>query len=284
MPGPGPLRSLGVPGPRRLAWVAGAALLTGLFVVRGLPYERLAPALSAAVARSSPFELRVQALGPSLSPLGPGVRATGLRLTAPDGAALGIDALVIRPAWSLRWLLLRPTFRIRAQLAGGTLDGTLGDEPSFAGALAGIDLAQLPVAALWPGGSLGGRADAEIDLRAGPAGPEGSVALAARDGSIGLPGAPLPLPFATLDARLALAGDAGLRIDALSLSGPGLEARAEGSVGRAAAFAGAPVDLRVELEADPAVGAGLRSLGIRLGRDGRASLHVTGTPARMAVE
>lgn len=284
MPRRGPLRSLGVPGRLTLAWAGAALLLTGSFVARGFPYERLAAAISAAAARSTPLALHVQELGPSLSLLGPGVRATGVRISAPGGGGIRVDALTLRPAWSPRWLLLRPTFRVGAELAGGSLDGTLGGGPSFAGELAALDLAQLPVAELWPGGALAGKLDATLDLRAGPQGPEGSIGLDARQGSVTLPGVPLPFPYETLTARLVLGGAGMLRVEALAIAGAGLGARAQGGLGQAASFAEAPVDLQVEIEAAPALRAGLRSLGVRLGSDGRGTLRITGTPSRPVVE
>ncbi len=284
MPQKGPSRRHAKPRVRALAWGIAALLLTALFVARGFPYERLSPLLTAAVARSTPLTLHVQELAPSLSLLGPGIRATDLRITAPDGAVIRVDALRLRPAWSLCWLRLRPCFRLALALAGGSADGTLGSEPSFAGELAGIDLAQLPLATLWPGGALAGRLDATVDLSSGAGGPEGSIALQAREGSIGLPRLPLPLPFETLSARLALGGDAMVRIEELELLGPGLELRGEGQVGRAADFAQAPLDLRIEFEAQAPLANGLRSFGVRVGRDGRGALQLTGTPTRPVVE
>jgi type II secretion system protein N len=279
-----PARSLGASGSRSVAWGAAGLLLTAFFVVQGFPYERLAAAISAAVGRATPLALQIQELGPSLSILGPGVRATSVRITAPDGVGIRLEALRLRPAWSFRWLLLRPCFRIAAELAGGSVDGTLGGEPSFSGEIAEIDLAQLPVAAFWPGAALTGQIDASVDLRTSAQGPAGAISLAAREGSVTLPRLPLPLPFATLTARLALGGDVMLRVEALQLSGPGLDARVEGQLGLAVDLAEAPLDLRVELEVEPGLAAGLRSLGIRLGRDGRGTLHITGTPARPVVE
>ena len=284
MPRRGLFGSLGAPGLRSAAWGVPGLLLTGFFVARGFPYGRLAATISAAVARTTPLALQIQELGPSVSILGPGVRATGVRITAPGGAGIRLDALSLRPAWSHRWLLLRPSFRLAAEVAGGSVDGTLGSEPSFSGEASEIDLAQLPVATLWPGGALAGQIDATLDVRASAQGPEGTIALAVREGSVTLPRLPLPLPFATLTGRLTLGGDAMLRVEELHLSGPGLAARVEGSLGQAAAFAQAPFDLRVEIEAEPGLRAGLRSFGVRLGADGRGSLHITGTPTRPLVE
>ena len=92
------------------------------------------------------------------------------------------------------------------------------------------------------------------------------------------------LPCESLTARLALGGDALLRVEELRLAGPGVEAQVAGSLGRAPSFAEAPFDLRIELEADPALRAALQGLGVPLRADGRGSLHVLGTAARPVVE
>jgi type II secretion system protein N len=277
------MRALGAPAVRVAAGAVGCLALTAIFVVQGFPYDRLAARLSAAVARATPLELRVGELGPHLSLLGPGVQATGVRITGPGGAGLGVERLRIRPAWSLGWLWLRPAFRIGADAAGGTVDGTLAAGPAFVGEFGALDLAQLPLAALWPGAALSGRLDASVDLAAAAEGPVGRLALSARDGSATVPRLPLPLPFETLTARLALGGDALLRVEALALQGSGLDAEVTGALGRAASFAEAPLDLRIELSADPALRAALQGFGVPLRPDGRGSLHVTGTAARPLV-
>ncbi len=266
----------------------GAALaciaLTGFFAVRGFPYDLLARRIAASVARATGWELQLGKLGPRLSLLGPGVEATELRLTPPGGTALRIDRLRIRPAWSLGWLLLRPAFQIGAEVAGGSVDGTLATGPAFAGEIGALDLEQLPVAALWPGAALAGRLDATLDVRGTAEGAAGSIALAARQGSATLPRLPLPLPFESLSARLALGQEALLRVEELQLSGPGVEVRVTGSLGRAPSFAEAPFDLRIELEVEPGLRAGLQGFGVPLRPDGRASFHVTGTASRPVVE
>jgi type II secretion system protein N len=273
------MRSLGAPA-RGAAWAVVGVALTSFFVVRGFPFDRLAAAIAARVARATPLELQIGELGPHLSLLGPGVEATGVRITAPDGTVVRLDRLRIRPAWSLGWLRLRPAFRIGAEAAGGRIDGTLGPGAAFEGEIGALDLEWLPLAALWPGAELRGRLDATLDLAAAEAGPAGSLVLSARDGSATLPRLPLPLPFETLTARLALGGDAWVRVEALSLEGPGLDAELTGALGRAPRLAEAPLDLRIELSADPTLRAGLQGFGVPLRPDGRGSLHVTGTASR----
>ena len=269
---------------RRVGLALAALALFAGFVVHGFPYDLLARRISASVARATAWELQLGELGPHLSPLGPGVEAKAVRLTGPGGSVLRIDRLRIRPAWSLDWLRLRPAFRIAAEVAGGSVDGTLAAGPAFVGRVGALELEQLPVAALWPGAVLGGRLDASLDVQAAQDGPAGTVALSARQGSATLPDLPLPLAFESLEARLALGADALVQVEELTLSGPGISARVTGSLGRAASFAAAPLDLRIELEVEPALRAPLQGVGVRLRPDGRGSLHVTGTAARPGVE
>jgi hypothetical protein len=132
--------------------------------------------------------------------------------------------------------------------------------------------------------ALGGSLDATLDVRAAADGPAGTVALVARQGSATLPHLPLPLAFESLEGRLALGGDALVRVEELTLSGPGVSARVAGTLGQAPSLAEAPYDLRIELVVEPALRPALQGLGVPLRPDGRASLHVTGTAARPVVE
>jgi type II secretion system protein N len=263
---------------------AGALLLTAIFVARGFPYHLLAERLRHSVARATSLELRIGELSPALSLAGPGVLATGVRITGPRGVALDVESLRIRPAWSLGWLLLRPALHVAVEVAGGSVEGTLAAGPSAAGRASALDLARLPVAALWPGAGMSGRLDASFEIRGAPEGPVGAIALAAREGSATLPRLPLPLPFESLTARLALGGDALVRVEELALSGPGIEAELRGALARAPSFGEAPLDLRIELSVDAALRAGLQRFGVPLRSDGRASLRVSGVASRPVVE
>jgi type II secretion system protein N len=258
--------------------LACAALVAG-FVLWRLPYARAAAPLSAALSRATSLEISIGGLAPRLSWLGPGLVATQLRVATPGGVALPVERLQLRPAWSPQWLLLRPRWWIDAELAGGGAAGRLGLAPgaSFAGHLAGIDLEALPLAALWPGAAFTGHLDARFDLRAEAGALAGSIELDARDGSAALPTLSLPLPFATLTARLELGVDPRLRLVSLELVGPVLRARGSGTLGASARLAAAPLDLAFELEADPDLRPALAGLGLRLDQDGRARLRISGT-------
>jgi len=270
---------------RAAAVALGCAALVAGFVLWRLPYERAAAPLSAALSRATALEISIGALAPRLTWLGPGLEATQLRVATPDGVALPVERLHVRPAWSPRWLLLRPRWWIGAELAGGGAEGELGLEPQacFAGRLAGIDLAALPLAWLWPGAGLTGRLDARFDLRAEAGALAGSIDLDARDGSAALPTLPLPLPFATLTARLEPGEDPRLRLVSLELVGELLRARGSGTLGAAATPAAAPLDLAFELEAEPGLQPALASLGVRLDPQGRARLRVSGSLERPVV-
>src|SRR5262245_35605761 len=203
----------------RLATIGlGCVALTAGFVLWRLPYDRAAAPLAAALGRATALEIEIEALAPRLSWLGPGLEARGVRAAAPNGVALRIEALRLRPAWSLAWLRLRPVLWLAADLAGGRGAGELALSPaSVSGLVTGADLAALPLGALWPGAALRGRLDATLALRAEPHGAAGAIALDARDGSAALPTLPVPLPFDTLTARLELGEDPRLRLVALEL-------------------------------------------------------------------
>ena len=98
---------------------------------------------------------------------------------------------------------------------------------------------ELPLAAL-PGGSLRGRADLDLDLEPGETGPEGSSGFDARDGALGLPGLPMPLPFTRLVGELRLGGEQLAELANTVLEGPLVSARASGTLGRAARVEASP--------------------------------------------
>ena len=173
------VRSASSAGPVELPpWVrtraipVAAALLTLLFVVTGFPYDRLAPAVAARVSQVLGAQVSIASLGPSLSLLGPGVRASGLSVLWPDGSQLRLDSLRVRPAWSFAWLRGRPAFALRLAAPLGQVNGTLivGSAPGFDGTVRDLELAKLPLQNLVPGASLDGKASGDLDLTNTPGG------------------------------------------------------------------------------------------------------------------
>jgi type II secretion system protein N len=203
-----------------------------------------------------------------------------------DDSVWRVDRARLRPAWSPAWL--RGEVALAVDLAGpeGRVRGTLyaGSAPGFEGRVEDVVLASLPLAGVVADLALDGTADAEIDLRSGDDGPQGSVALAAADGSIALPGMPVALPYAFLEGELELGGDALLRVHRLVLDGPMISVEGEGTVGRGADVDRAALDVRVHVEVHEAsVRPMIRNLGVRLDREGRGDARIGGTLSRPAV-
>ena len=257
-------------------------LLVLFFIYRGFPYAQLASTLETALGRRLAAQVVIRDLGPRLQWLGPGIEASGVRVAWNDGTALELDTAIIRPAWSLSWLRGAPA--IHADLTGpfGNVSGTFVDGGASGAAWTGqvteLDLAQLPFEP-WPGIQTRGWIDADIDVRLGEAGPEGSVHFLAKEGSVKLPDIPMPVPYDTCKGDLRLGDGAFVQIDALELVGPLLSADVTGQVGAAPRLDMAPLQLEVRLTAEPAIRAVLQAAGLRVDRDGSAQLRVTGTPA-----
>ncbi|HTF33854.1 MAG TPA: type II secretion system protein GspN [Myxococcota bacterium] len=258
----------------------GAALLTLLFVVAGFPFDRLAPSLAARVSQGLGAQVSIASVGPSLSLLGPGVRASGVSVAWPDGSQLRLDSLRVRPAWSFAWLRGRPALALRLAAPLGQLNGTLtlGSESGFDGALHEFELAKLPLQSLVPGASIDGKASGDLDITTTPGGARGSFHVEARDGSLGLPNLPFALPYTMLRTDVRLTDAALAEISSLELDGPLLSLRASGSIGRAALLLAAPLNLSVRIQAkDSSVGPLLAAAGLRMAADGSADLRITGT-------
>jgi type II secretion system protein N len=258
--------------------VAGA-LLTLLFLLWGFPYERLAARLTARLGAATGAQIAFADLGPYLSFAGPGFEAREVEIVTPQGTRFELERLRLRPAWSLAWLRLAPALHVDAR-GPGRLVGvvTLGDAPSFAGELEQVDLARIPFSLLYPGTSVAGTLDAVVDLaRADPA-LEGTLELTVAEGNIGVPDRlPLGLTFDQLSGSLRFGGEQLVRIDSLELAGALLSGSAKGSVGAAPSFEAAPLDLDVQIQADPALRPTLEQAGLRFDRQGKAELHVQGT-------
>jgi type II secretion system protein N len=276
-------------GPRPLG-IAGIALacaaLTLLFVLLRFPFDLLGRRVAAELERASGAEIAFATLEPRLTVAGPGLAATGVRVAAPGGPTLAAESVRLRPAWSLSWLRLAPALHLELEGLPGTLAGvvTLGAQPGFAGELAAVDLAHLPLASFWPGLALSGSADAQLDLRSGEAGPAGDVALQAAEGTLQAPALPFPVPFQKLEGRLRLGDGNLLEVTSLEATGPLFSASVTGRIGQAPRAADAPLDLVVDFEVGPPFRPGLESLGVRVGRDGKGRLQIAGTPAAPIVQ
>jgi hypothetical protein len=145
-----------------------------------------------------------------------------------------------------------------------------------------LDLSLLPADRYAGGLKLRGSIDADIDVHLDPDGaPLGLVKLAAREGSLGLPGKPA-IPYDALDAELSLGREAGrfLTIESAQLSGPMISASVSGHVARGRDGA-ANLDIEIELAVvDEGLEPMLRDLGVRLDDSGHATERLGGTLAR----
>jgi type II secretion system protein N len=267
------LRILGIP-------LAGLLIFT-FFMIRGFPYDLLGDRIAEHVGTSLDAKVTIAELSPRLQLAGPALEAGGVLVLWNDGGVLRLDRALLRPAWSLSWLNLEPAFYTEIEGPLGSIKGTLiaGDSGilGWDGQVRELDLTQLPASAI-SGFSLSGFADAEINLRIGEAGPDGTATFLAREGSIQLPDIPMPVPFDVCKGDLVFGGDAFLSVRELTLEGPLLSADVTGQVASAPVFADARLALDVEVSAQPAIRAVLQSAGVRVGRDGKASLEITGTP------
>ena len=282
-------RAGGAPGSRPVG-VFGIALacvlLTLFFLFMGFPYDRLGERLAAELNRGDGTQLSFQELGPYVSLTGPGFEATGARITTADGIRLQLDRARLRPAWSLAWLRLTPAVHLDLEGPPGRVIGvvTLGEARGFEGRLEAIDLAQLPKNLVAPGAALAGTLDAVIDLHAASPGPQGSISLSAREGSLGAPDLlPMAVPFDELSANLRLGDGAFVEVESFETQSPLFSAQASGTIATAPSFANAPLDLQVELQIDPSFRGALRGAGIRISRDGKATFHIRGTPTKPVV-
>jgi type II secretion system protein N len=276
--------TLGVRGGfRRVALLALAYLaLTGVFVAAGFPFDRLAPRIADALGAATGTQIRIQRISVELSWRGPRLLIRRADASWPSGFQLSLARAHVGPAFSLSWLRGQPALAISLESELGGLDGTarLGSSPGFRGALRGIALDKLPPDALPSGLGLAGTLDAAIDLQAAGALPEGTLKLAARDGSISLPNLPIGLPFTKLDADLRLGGAAQLTLESLALDGPLVAGTGAGSIGRAATLEGGPLALELHLQVrEPALRQLLAAEGLLLTPDGAADVSIAGTVA-----
>jgi type II secretion system protein N len=261
-------------------------LLVAFFFVLGFPWDALRDLAASQASAATGTRVTIGELRPGFTALGPAFEARGVTATLAGGDAVRLDHARVRPAWSLRWLRGDAALAVDLSAPQGRLRGTVytGSQPGFDGRVEELSLGDLPLSGMAPDLALDGTASAEVDLRSSEHGPAGRVELRAAEGSLGLPGLPVALPFQTLDATALLGGDARLRLEHLALNGPMLSANGEALLASAPAFATAPLSATLHIEVHEAgVRPMVRNLGVRLDAQGRADVRLGGTLAAPTV-
>lgn len=264
--------------------VGYCAVLTLLFLFLGFPFNSVGERLVGTLASATGAQISFADLSPYLSIAGPGFEASDVRIVGSDGTRFDFDRMRVRPAWSMAWLRLAPALHIDIDGPLGRVVGTAvvdAATPAFDGELEGVDLARLPVAALWPDLTLSGSLDADIELAQteGAPAPEGKVVFEARDGDIGASGLPMGLPYETLTGELDLGGESLVRIVTLKAVGPLLNADATGEIGMDEYFVRAPLDVEIQIQAEPSMAPAMRSMGLLVDANGAATVHIAGSPS-----
>lgn len=279
----------GVPLARGLLWVGlplAGVVLVAFFFVLGFPYDLVRDAVAAQLSAASGAQVTIQRLGPGLSLLGPQFVAEGVRVTLSDGTPLEVEHARLRPAWSTSWFGGTPALALDVAAPEGRVVGTawIGAEPGFNGELRDVALARLPLERFVPDLMLAGVANLALDLRSAEDGTSGYLELEARDGSIGVPGMPVDLPYATLEGRAEFGGESRVRVERLVMDGPMLAVEASGTLGAGPRAETSPLDatLRIEVR-ERSLRPMVRDLGVRLDPQGRAEVKLAGTLARPVV-
>ena len=268
---PRPLLVFGVP-------LAGL-LLVAFFVYLGFPYHKLGDRIATEIQSSSGVRIDFEDIGASLQLAAPGIEATGVRATLSDGRSYRIERAMLRPAWSFAWFRGTPAIHAEVEIELGDADGTLllGHAGGWSGELSQVAVGRIPIPPLSAIGNIDGRLDASIDLVLAEASPEGSIEFAATEGSVGLAKFPIDIPFETLSGELIFGGEAFISIERLELDGPMLTASLTGNVLKAESFAKAPMRLEAELTAEPNLRPAITSAGVRVDREGKSKVRITGT-------
>jgi type II secretion system protein N len=270
----------------RIAALAVAALaLTALLMVLRFPYDRVAGSLAQQIEQQTGSRVTFGAFGLSLVRWGPGFAANGVEVVSADGTRLSFDRIGVRPALSFSWLRGDPALATEMESPRGDVSGvmTFGGSPGFTGRMHDLDLEQLPQQRTGAALQLKGRADADIDVVMRDDGPEGSVEFEARDGLLTHPELPLPMPFSKLTGEIDLGGQHFAEIRSFALESPLASGHASGTIGKAAAFANAPLDLALEFTVSGAIQGSLRAQGVSVGNSGEIRVAVSGTPTRPVV-
>jgi type II secretion system protein N len=262
---------------RVFAIAIGGIVLFAVFLFRGFPYDALGEHIASAL---EPHGVRLQmaSLGPAFQLAGPALEASGVRATLSGGQMFEFDRALVRPAWSLAWFALKPALYLEVESPLGAAEGVLelSDSPAWEGELIGLDLKQLPIAAL-PSARIEGRLDATLDVAIVEGAPQGPAEFEIHDGTLTIPGSPIALPFESLRADMVLGGTAYAEVESIELRGPLASASGGGRIGNAASFARAPLDFDVSLEVKPAFAGAARAAGLRVDPQGASQLQLTGT-------
>ena len=259
--------------------------LTALFMVVRFPYDRIAVSIAQRIERETGTRIVLGPVSIALVRWAPGLASSGVQIARADGSRLDLEWLGVRPALALAWLAGNPAIATELSSPRGGASGvvTFGNAPGFSGSLRNFDLEQLPPEFIAAPVHLTGRADADVDVTMRETGPEGDVEFEARDGVLTHPNLPIPMPFQKLTGEIELGGTNWAEIQKLELASPLASGHAKGTVGRAPAFAAAPLKLEIELTVSGAVQGSLRSQGVAIGNDGKIHVNVSGTPTRPVV-
>jgi type II secretion system protein N len=270
---------------RVLPLVFAAIGLTAFFMVLRFPYDRLALSIAQRIEEQTGARISFGPVSLALVRWAPGIEAEGVQILRPDGTRVDLDQLGVRPALALSWLKGDPALAVDVASPRGGASGVVafGDSPGFAGTLTDFDLDQLPQSRIAAPLHFTGRADADLDVTMREGVPEGDVEFEARDGMLTHPNLPIPMPFQKLTGEIELGGANYAQIEKLELSSPLATGSASGTIGRAPAFASAPLKLEIQLTVSGAVQGSLRSQGVAIGNDGQVRVNLSGTPVRPIV-
>ena len=266
---------------RGVGLAALALFLTIFFLILRFPTDVLGRTIASQISSRTGVQIVFGTLERRIL----GIKASDVRVSLPAGENVQLDTLRILPACSPTWLLGAPAFWIDVDADDdrGDIEGvvTLGTISSFVGELRSVDLTALPTESIVAGFSMTGRIDGNLDLVFEPGKPSvGDVSFQAKEGSVRAPNLPLPVPFDRLNGELALGGEQYALVHGLQIRGGVLDGDLEGTVGHAERSGRQPLDLDLAVNAkQPQVRSFLQQLGVRLDRDGRAKLDLTGTLA-----
>jgi type II secretion system protein N len=259
--------------------VAAVVALLAIFLAARFPWERLLPPLLEVAHGAIGADVRVGGLRLGLGPTGPRLVASAVSLHWPGSEPLALDAVALRPAWSLAWLRGRPLWHVEASGPPGAWAGEVAAD-RVAGRLDEVDVGALPWTLVGSSPPLQGRVSGTVDLTRTDGAWQGSARLSGAPGSVDLSGLPVAIPYELLDAQLDVAPDR-VSLPQARLEGPLVTASFAGSASAdGASFASWPIDLEVQIERiDPALRSYLGPLGIPVDPQGHARVHVTGTLA-----